>query len=320
MFIPILEQMAFLFSFIVIGFILSRWKFIPDNSSSVLSKLENMIFVPALILGTFIQSFNVGTFQIAWKLLLVSAGLVLVIAPLSVLTAKLCSKEAFLRKIATYGLAFSNFAYMGNAVMQGIFPEIFADYVLFTLPFWFGIYLWGVPVLLIGNDSDKKGLGSRLKSFVNPMFISMLIGMVLGLLCGWLGNFIPKPVLSVVDAAGACMSPVAMLLTGITIGKSNILALLKKRQLYLICLAKLLVYPLLFIAVFAFIPQNAIINETTLKCAMCLMCMPMGLNAIVIPAGYGKDTTDAAGLALISHTLSVGTIPLMFMLFEAVVL
>ena len=164
MFIPILKQMVFLFAFIIIGFILSKRKLIPDNSSTVLSKLENMIFVPALILGTFIQKFNVATFQIAWKLLLVSAVLMLALAPLSIFVAKLCSKEAFLRKIATYGMTFSNFAYMGNAVMQGIFPEIFADYVLFTLPFWFGIYLWGVPVLLIGNDGEKKGLASRLKS------------------------------------------------------------------------------------------------------------------------------------------------------------
>ena len=192
--------------------------------------------------------------------------------------------------------------------------------MLFTLPFWFGIYLWGVPVLLIGNDGQKKGIASRLKRFVNPMFISMLIGIVLGMLCGWVGNFIPKAVLSVVDVAGSCMSPVAMLLTGITVGKINLLSLLKKWRLYLITIVKLLVYPLLFITVFAFVPQNAVINDTTLKCAMCVMCMPMGLNAIVIPAGYGKDTTDAAGLALISHTLSVATIPLMFMLFQAVVL
>ena len=53
---------------------------------------------------------------------------------------------------------------------------------------------------------------------------------------------------------------------------------------------------------------------------MCFACMPMGLNAIVVPAGYGKDTTDAAGLALVSHLLSVITIPLMFMLFQAAIL
>jgi predicted permease len=42
--------------------------------------------------------------------------------------------------------------------------------------------------------------------------------------------------------------------------------------------------------------------------------MPLGLNTIVIPAAYGKDTTAAAGMALISHTLAVISIPILFLL------
>ena len=40
--------------------------------------------------------------------------------------------------------------------------------------------------------------------------------------------------------------------------------------------------------------------------------MPLGLNTIVIPNAYGKDTTVASGMALISHVLSVISIPLIF--------
>jgi predicted permease len=54
-------------------------------------------------------------------------------------------------------------------------------------------------------------------------------------------------------------------------------------------------------------------------CTVCSLAMPLGLNTIVIPNAYGRDTTVAASMALISHMASVGTIPLIFMLFEAVV-
>ena len=111
-----------------------------------------------------------------------------------------------------------------------------------------------------------------------------------------------------------------MLLTGMTIGKLNLLKLLSKWRLYLLSFVKLIVYPLLFIAVFAFVPTGNVLTETVLICAMCVMAMPTGLNTIVIPAAYGKDTSDAAGMALITHILSVGTIPLMFMLLQNVVL
>lgn len=326
LFIPILNQMIFLFVLIIIGFILSKWKFVPENSATVLSKLENIIFVPALVMGTFIEKCTLETLSSAWKLLLLGLILALILIPISLFAAKLCFKEKFLQNIAAYGLAFSNFAFMGNAIMSAVFPNIFFEYTIFTLPLWFMIYLWGAPVLLIGGSSEesnktaeksgKQSFASRMKAFINPMLIGMLIGMVIGLI----GLKLPKPVLKVITVSGDCMSPIAMLLTGMTIAKINILEMLKKWRLYIATIVKLAIYPLIYILIFAFVPQNGFLNATAITCMMCVMCMPMGLNAIVIPAAYGKDTSDAAGLALISHLLSVISIPLFFMLFQAVVL
>ena len=318
LFSPILNQMVFLFAFILIGYVLSKFKFIPENSATVLSKLESMIFVPALTMGTFIKNCNIQTLSSAWKILAAGAVLAVTLALVSLPVGKLCFKEDFRRRLAAYGLAFSNFGYMGNAIMIAVFPDIFFEYTIFTFPLWIGIYLWGVPVLLIGDGAEggKKSLGQRLKAFCNPMLIGMLIGAVLGLTQVKL----PSAVLNVIEVSGNCMSPLAMLLTGMTIAKINALELLKKWRIYLISVFKLLVYPLAYVLIFAFIPQGEFLTETVLICGMNVMAMPMGLNAIIIPAAYGKDTTDAAGMALISHVLSIATIPLMFMLLQAVVL
>jgi predicted permease len=50
------------------------------------------------------------------------------------------------------------------------------------------------------------------------------------------------------------------------------------------------------------------------------LAMPLGLNTIVVPGAYGKDTTDAASMALISHILSIITIPIIFMLVSNLLL
>ena len=321
LFEPIFNQMLFLFAFILLGFIFSKWKFVPDNSASVLSKLENILFLPALVMGTFINNCDAETLATVWKLLVMSLVLLAVFIPLSLLVAKLCFKEQFLRNVAAYGITFSNFAYMGNAIVKAVFPNIFSEYLIFTLPLWCAIYLWGAPVLLILGSSDgeqKQTLGERAKAFLNPMMICMVIGLVLGLT--GLSAFLPKSVVSVIDVAGSCMSPVAMLLTGMVIGKCDVLKLLKNWRIYLLTAIKLFAYPLLYVLVFAFIPQGAFISKTFLICGMCFACMPVGLNAIVVPAAYGKDTSDAAGMALVSHLGSIISIPLMFMLFNAVVL
>ncbi len=319
-FTSILNQMIFLFAFIIIGFILSKWKFLPDNSATVLSKLENFVFVPALVLGTFIKNCNLSVLSSMWKLLLLGFALVALFIAVSLLLAKICFKEKYLQKIATYGLAFSNFGFMGNAVMSAVFPEIFFEYTIFTLPFWFMIYLWGAPVLLISGSSEgeKVPLKQRLKSFLNPMLLAMFIGLIIGLT--GLGPHIPDAIVSVIDVSGACMSPLAMLLTGLTIGKTDVLALLKKWRIYLTSAIKLLAYPLLFLGIALLLPQNTFFTATFFKCAMCVSAMPMGLNTIVIPAAYGKDTSDAAGLALVSHLLSVGTIPLAFFMLQSFIL
>ena len=317
---PVLSKMVYLFAFIVIGYLLSKLKVIPDNSAGVLSKLENYVFVPALVLSTFIQNCNVETLSSSWNVLLVSAITLAVIIPLSLALAKLCFKERFLQKIGAYGLAFSNFAFMGNAIMNELFPSIFFPYLIFTLPFWFMIYMYGAPVLLISDDSgNKKTWSERMRSFLNPMFIAMLIGILIGLI--GLARYIPDPINEVITVSGSCMSPVAMLLTGMTIAKVDLLALLKRWRLYVLTAIKLVGYPLLIIGVCVLIKEvggyeSAVFNSNIAYCLVCVSCMPFGLNGIVIPAAYGKDTTDASGMALISHVLSVGTIPLAFMLFE----
>lgn len=316
-FVPILTQMPVLFAFIAIGFLLYRIKVIPENGTAVLSKLENTVFVPALVMSTFIANCTVENIGTLWRVLLVSLVLLVVLLPLSLLATRLiCRNDDFLRKIALYGLEFSNFGFMGNAVVKGVFPEIFFEYTVFTLPFWFAIYAWGVPTLLIATSEQGDGKRlSRLKNFINPMLIAMLIGMVIGLS----GLPLPTAATGAVNMLADCMSPIAMILTGATVAKSDIRALLKKPWLYLLSTVRLALFPLLYILVVALLPKGSLLTPTVLVCGLCMTAMPMGLNAIVVPAAYGKDTSQAAALTIVTHLLSMVTIPLLFLLFSTVV-
>ncbi len=305
-----LSQTAFLFLFIVLGYLLSRGKFVADNAHSVLSKLENLVFIPALILGTFIANFTPQKLSVTWKLLAFSTGLCLLAIGLSLLCARFCTKDRYVRKIYTYGLSFSNFSFMGNAIVGALFPEVFLEYIIFTIPIWTLIYLWGAPALLMGTDA-KQTLGQRLKSLVNPMFACTLLGMVIGV-----ANIpIPAFVSSAISAAGSCMSPLAMLLTGMTIAQFDLKKILTVKSVYLVTFLRLIVYPLIFIGVTAFVPMD----KTFAICALCSLAMPLGLNTIIVPSAYGKDTRVASGMALVSHILACITIPLIMMLFQSVI-
>lgn len=307
-FLSTLNQIAFLFTLIAAGYILAKLGILPEGASKVLAKLENTIFIPALVLGTFIENFTVERLASAWKLLLVSVAIAVVMIPVSILVSKAVTRDRYIQNIYTYGLAFSNFGFMGNAVVSAMFPDIFFEYLLFTLPLWVEIYVWGVPVLLMGDTEKQQTLTDRLKPFVNPMFVAMLIGIVIGLLK------IPMPsfLVSVLDSSSACMSPVAMLLTGITVSTISFKKTFTDVRTYIISVVRLVALPLAFIGVSLLIPVFR--DETIFICALASLAMPLGLNTIVIPSALGKDTSVAAGMAVISHVLSVITIPVIFAL------
>ena len=66
LFLATLSQMAFLFSLIIIGYLLVKFGCVTQESAKTLSKLENIVFVPALILSTFMANFTVETLSTAW--------------------------------------------------------------------------------------------------------------------------------------------------------------------------------------------------------------------------------------------------------------
>lgn len=299
-------QMLVLFTLILLGYIVAKAKAVPEDSATVLSKLENNLFVPALVLGTFVSNFTVEKLGTAWKLFLISFAICLVMMFLAVIVARGCSKDNYIQNIYTYGLAFSNFGFMGNAVVNAVFPEYFLDYLIFTMPLWTMIYLWGVPCLLIPSEEGKQTIKSRLKSFANPMFAAMIIGIVIGL-CG---IRLPDFLTTVIDVTGDCMSPVAMMLTGITVANMDVKKVLSMKSIYVVSIIRLIAFPLIFIGLFSFLPmaQNIVV------CTICSLAMPLGLSTLVIPGGYGKDTSVAAGMALVSHLLSAVTIPIVFYL------
>jgi len=302
-----LTQTLLLLTFVAAGYILAKAKAVGRDSVAVLSKLENWLFMPALVMGTFIEKFTVETISTTWKILIAGFAVEIAVIPLAALICRLVLKDdEYLRKISTYGLVIPNFGFVGNPIMLALFPEIFFEYLIFTMPFWVVQQLWAVPRYLIPNQAGKKGISATLKNLVNPMFAGMLIGMTIGLLQ------IPMPAFltDAIKVSGDCMSPVAMLLTGITVSAIDLKKTFADLKIYILSIARLVAIPLLFAAVMNMLGTD----QTTFICAVCALAMPLGTNNIIVPSAYGLDTSHAAGMAIISHIMCCLTIPLVFMI------
>lgn len=123
---------------------------------------------------------------------------------------------------------------------------------------------------------------------MNPMFVAMIFGMIIGIA----DISLPKWFSSVVTTGGNCMSPIAMLLTGITVSNINFKKTFTDVRTYIVAIVRLMVFPVVFLLVAKYISMS----ETVYICALCSLAMPLGLNTIVVPSAYGKDTSVAAAL------------------------
>ncbi len=313
MFSTTLSCMAFLFTIIIVGWGLAKLKILPENSAVALSRLETYLFIPALVLGSFMKNFtrdSLGEMGIAF---LVGLAFFAFSAIIAIVVGKLCAKEKYLQNLYIYGLAFANFGFVGNAVVTAVFPEYFPSYVMFTLPLWVGINLWGAPILLTEKkeQTEKQTFWQKVKSIINPLMVAMLIGMLLGVS----GIKMPSFINLTVETLGNCMSPVAMLLTGITISEAKLLSLFKKVSVYVITAVRLFLIPLfvLLIIYLCKIPQPYACLIT------CASAMPLGLNVVVIPKSFGKDVSSGNSMVLVSHLISIVSVPLIFFIFNSII-
>ena len=298
-----ITPMLMMFTCIMIGYVLNKLKLLPENSDAVLAKLETYVLVPALNISTFMnyctaESLAAYRSFIAVSALLISAAIVLSY-PLSVIF----SKDSYQRNIYKYALAFGNFGFLGNAVVPIILGEEFLyPYLLFSLPLNAMCYIWGLSVL-IPQANHSSGV---LKNLLNPCVISIVIGAVLGLTGAQ--PIIPSFLKLSLSNLSSCMGPVAMVLTGFVVAKYSFGSLLKKPFVYLATLFRLIILPVTYLAVLYLLKTDALIMK------MCLFAFatPLGLNTVVFPSAYGEDASTGASMALISHTISVATIPLLY--------
>ena len=306
-----LNQMAFLVLLILIGYILVRLGVVEAKTGKILSKLETNLFMPAMVMGAFIKRLTVQTLKTSWQYMLAGAILITVSIFLSPPLGRIFSKDDYERKIYTYGFAFSNFGFMGNAVVSALFPELFMQYLLFTLPFQVPLYIWAVPHLLIPSSDGERGLAGKMKALLNPMTLSVFIGGAIGL------SSLPVPEFAetAITTLGNCMSPIAMLLTGMTVAGLDLKKLFLRVPVYFASVIRLLVLPIAGILILKVlnIPYDLSL------CAVCALAMPLGLNTVVIPGAYGKDTALGSSMAIVSHLLSALTIPLILLLFETLI-
>ena len=314
-FLLVLSQMLMMALLIAVGFLLSKKKLISENSGSVISKLETFIFVPALSLYNQLNNCTVDNFKQNSRLILYGLLFVLmaiaIAYPLSRLFVRRTNGDGVLeyqRNIYKYALTFGNFGFMGNFIILGLFGDaMLYKYTMFTFFVSFLCYSWGLYVLI------PKGESSLLKNLKKGLLTPPIIALLIGIVCGLLNvrPYVPDFAMSALENASKCMGPAAMVLAGIVIGGYDVKELMLNKKVYLVSLLRLIVIP----SVMMLLLKAIGMDKETMMLVLIAFATPLGMNTIVYPAAYGGDTKTGASMTMISHVLSIITIPVMYYIF-----
>ena len=309
--------MLTLFLCIAVGFVLRKMQILPESAGKVMSKLEMYVFCPALSFITMAKYCTVETLSThATNILFASCAMAIAIGLAIPLSAMLVKQKGSARGVYAYGLGFANSGYMGDPLVLAIFGSLaLAYYKIYLLPLTVGTYTWGLAQIIPASEGEGRKLGAILKKMCNPPMIALFAGIAVGLT--GLGAHLPAFLDTSLESLKACMGPVAMLLVGFTVAGYSLPSLLRKKAVYIATALRLLVIPTLILAAIAGIRALAIalgaeIDNTVLFLCFFSVATPLGLNTVIFPEAYGGDPEPGAAMALISHTLCVLTIPLLY--------
>ena len=304
-FIATLNPMLVMFTCIIIGFVLRKSGVAPENTGTVLSKVENYVFMPAQVGVTFMTYCTVQSIAENYRVVLYSVVCMVVSMLMGVPLSRAFSKDGKNRGVYGYALVFANFGFLGNALVpQMLGQEYLYPYLLFTLPVNTCAFVWGINQM-VPPEGEKV---SPLKRLLNPVLIGLGTGAVLGLT--GIAKIIPTFLTTTLNNLSACMGPVAMVLTGFIIGGYDVKEILLNKKVYAMTALRLTVLPIIILAVLYLLGADLAV----MTMALVAFGAALGLNTVVIPAAYGRDTKPGAAMALISHVAAVISIPLMYAL------
>ena len=295
-FIKTFTQVLILFILILIGYFIRYRNLIDKSFTSKLSNLVLSIFLPALIINSM---------QINFEPSIINKIIIIIL--LSFITYLISYLIAYSLKfigVYQYAVMFSNVGFMGYPVVQSIFGSDALFYAsIFNLPFNLLIMTLGVYLLCRGN----KNYDFSIKSFVNPVIVSILIGFILFIFRIKLPVFINDTL----ELLGDLTTPLSMLIIGSMLCESPAKECFFNKKLYLIVFIRLLFIP----ACIYFILKGIVNDKLLLSIPVILTSMPIATNAAIMANKYKANESLASQLVFLSALLSIITIPFISFLF-----
>lgn len=326
-FLDVLLTVLSLVILMIPGFIFAKTKLLGETGDKVLSNLVLYGCQPMLMIVGF-QKTGYRS-DIAVNMLIV-LGLALAVHLIMIGIVYLVVKNKdgdAKRGVVKFASVFSNCGYMGIPFLTTLFSgtDFLGELLIYgsVVIAVFNVLNWSLGVFMITNN--KKDMSLK-KIILNPVIICIIIGMITFFAVqtplvdlASEGSIIDKLLtllMKGVNFLAEMVTPLSMIVIGMRLANVKLKALFLDKWAYLTSLLKLIVMSLVSMFVVGFLP----ISETIKYAVFFALSMPSATGTVMFAVRFGGDGDSASVFVLLSTVLSVITIPLMFLLFNGVIL
>ena len=276
-----------------LGFILFRTGKITEEGSRGLGNILIYLALPATIINGFLID---RTPEHLTGMLYSAAGAFLLLM-ISILISR-----AFFRKdaIAAFAGAFSNPGFFGIPLMIASIGQGAVFYAACYVAF-LNIGQWTYGVSILTGQPVRSGFALK-KLIKAPFIIAILAGLFLFLT----QIRLPAVLSGVLSTTASLNTPLAMFTVGIYLAQTDPLKMIRRKSLYLVAAVRLILIPLVSLALLSLVPPAY--QDMKLVLLIAVSC-PVGSNVAVYAQLHHKDHTYAVETVVISTLLSIITIP-----------
>lgn len=298
----ILNQTIIMLILIAVGVLCAKLKIISSDTNRELSKFVLQVVNPVVIFMSYQKEYEarlVKNLLITFALSVLAFAVILAVAYIFVR-----KKDGGHTEVERFSSIYSNCAFMGIPLMSALFGDEGVFYLTAFITV-FNLVVWTHGVIIISGEKNMKEV---VKVFYSPTMIAI----VLGILTFFLKIKLPAVPVSALNFIKEINTPMAMIVSGVTISATNVPKLLKNTRLYFICLVKLIIIP----AVLALVMSLFSVDEEVRMTVIVAAASPPAAMCTLFCIKYNKNSVYASEIFTAGTILSVLTLPAIVKLTE----
>jgi predicted permease len=287
---------------ILIGYYLQKKGILSEKVEDSLTFILMYVSLPGLIIKAFQVEYTFEKLSLGLEVMLVAViHSVILIAVNFLLISKIKDKEK--KKILRMANVITNSGFMGFPVVYQIFGQ---EGMFFASMFYIPIVVltWTYGLMSFFNKLGKKEIKNM---FGNPAIVALYIGFAVFIFQIEFPTIIDKTL----ESLGSMTTPFAMFIIGGKLASVNRREILTDKLVYYGGSVKLLLSPILMLAVLYFFNLSTVARGVSIIYAS----LPPAAITAILAKQYNSDAYFASKVVVIQHMVSLITISIFLTLF-----